>query len=121
MLQCGHDGLPAPKEIHSARDWLNLPSVSVHFLDLLHKLNALSITVSVPPRIIKAWECQEENNEDIVYVELIIPLEYGALPNIKTMEEKFTVTGKYILSQFLVCRNHYEKLRVLQKDLLGLS
>jgi hypothetical protein len=121
MSQDAHNGLPAPKDIHSARDWLKLPSESVHFLDILHELNTLSITLSFPPRIIKAWSCQEENDENIVYVEVIIPLEYGALPNVNIMEEKFTVTGKYILSQFLVCRDDYVKLQVLQKDLLGSS
>jgi hypothetical protein len=100
---------------------MNLPSVSVYFLEILRVLNKLSITVSLPPRIIKAWGCKEENDEYIIYIEAIMPLEYDMFPGIHASETNFFVGENYKLACFLVCFEDYKRLRVIQKDLLGLS
>jgi hypothetical protein len=115
-----HPQPPAPIPIHSARDWLDLPSPSVELLELLHTLVDLSITVSLPFRITKAWECEEANHEDIVYIEAIMPSTENIPPEIRISEERVSVLGKYKVVRFLVCHDGYKELRSLQKNRFGL-
>jgi hypothetical protein len=107
--------------ILSARDWLNQPSPSVKFLGILQKLDEKSITVSPPSRIIMAWECQEANGEDIVYVEVIMPLREDIPSDIRIIEENFIELGEYKLARFLACHQDYKRLVVLYKNHFGLS
>jgi hypothetical protein len=110
----------APITIHSARDWLDIRSPSVEFLEVLHALKGLSITVSIPFRIVKAWECQEANNEDIVYIEAIMPVMENIPPEIRISKEKVNVQGEYKVVRFLVCHEDYKRLTSLQKNHFGL-
>jgi hypothetical protein len=112
---------PAQATIQSARDWLNRPSASLPFLGVLSQLEKNSITVSLPLRIIKAWHCEEANGEDIVYVEAIMPLVENISLPIRVVEQKISEQGEYKIARFLVCREDYKRLLVLQKTHFGLS
>jgi hypothetical protein len=39
----------------------------------------------------KAWECEEANGEDIVYIEAIMPLMENIFSDVRISEEKVTV------------------------------
>jgi hypothetical protein len=121
MFMGAHDEPPAPIQIHSARDWLSLPSTSGPTLSILQFSSKLSNTKSFPPRIIKAWMCEEEKGEDIVYVEVVMPPEYGMLPGIHIDKEEFSVGEKYNLQRLLVSRKEYKQLQERQKELWGMS
>jgi hypothetical protein len=110
----------APITIHSARDWLNIRSPSVELLEVLHTLRGLSISLSLPFRIMKAWNCEEANGEDIVYIEAIMPLMENIPPEIRISEEKVNVQGEYKVVRFLVCHEDYKRLTSLQKNHFGL-
>jgi hypothetical protein len=105
--------------IQSGREWLNLPPVSENFLKFLHKLNGESITVSLPSRIIWAWLCQEADDKDIYYIEVIMPSEEDMFPEVHISDETFIVLGEHKIVRFLT--KDYQKLLALQKDHFGLS
>jgi hypothetical protein len=108
-------------QIKSARDWLKMPPRSAYFLKFLNDLRKVDVAVMIPFRIIQAWTCEEENKEDIVYIEAILPEEEEVFPEVHVMEKTDTVEGNHKLTRFLVCFEDYIQLIGRQKHRLGLS
>lgn len=114
-------GQPTVDTIRSARDWMRDPPRHTDFLEALSKLSEISINVSLPFRIIIAWAGKEENEEDIVYIEALMPSDDDIFPSIHIIEEKFLERGKYKIACLLVRQEDYERLLVQQNYQLGLS
>jgi hypothetical protein len=107
--------------VKSARDFLYRPAVTGQLLRVLHDLRKLGDTVTIPFRITCAWSCTEDNKEDIVYVEAILPETENVSSEVHVMEKTDTVEGEHKITRFLVCFEDYQKLLVLQKQELGMS
>jgi hypothetical protein len=121
MLQTFLKYCSPPETIRSARDWLKMPPRSAHFLKFLNDLRKVDVAVMIPFRIIQAWTCEEENKEDIVYIEAILPEEEEVFPEVHVMEKTDTVEGNHKLTRFLVRFEDYIELLVRQKHQLSLS
>jgi hypothetical protein len=121
MLRTSNYFSPPDDTIKSARDWLYRPPISANFLIFLHGLEKVDIAVTIPFRIVQAWACEEENKEDIVYIEAILPEKTEVFPEVHVMEKTDTVEGKHKLTRFLVCFEDYKQLIMRQKHQLGLS
>jgi hypothetical protein len=98
-----------------------MPPRSAHFLKFLNDLRKVDVAVMIPFRIIQAWTCEEENKEDIVYIEAILPEEEEVFPEVHVMEKTDTVEGNHKLTRFLVRFEDYIELLVRQKHQLSLS
>jgi hypothetical protein len=101
--------------IKSARDWLRWPPRSAQLLTILQVVGE-DVTITIRFRIVTAWACKEENDQDIFYIEAILPEGEEVFPEIEVKEQNNTVKGKYKLTRFVVCFQDYKQLMVLQNS-----
>ena len=112
---------PPDTQIKSARARLHRPPTWTSFLAILHNLESINVPVTISFRIVTASACEEDNKEDIVYIEAIVPEEEEVFPEVHVMEKTDTVEGNHKLTRFLVRFEDYIELLVRQKHQLSLS
>ena len=112
---------PPDTQIKSARARLHRPPTWTSFLAILHNLESINVPVTISFRIVTASACEEENKEDIVYIEAILPEAEEVFPKVHVMEKTDTGKGNHKLTRFLVSTADYMKLVAQQKHQFGLS
>jgi hypothetical protein len=113
----------------SARDWLDKPPSSqsilghLHKLDLLRKQEKQSTPILRQFRISSAFVCEEDDGEDVVYIEVIMLLEDDTCIFSHVNPSKLrTISDEiYKIATFSVLKKGYEQLLELQRDEFGWS